>query len=84
MKNLAENPAVCKVKKIFKNLADIRIKNNYDVTLSIYDAKKPECEEATHNMKGSCDWSLVKMLSVIGIVSITLSSICCICSFFKD
>lgn len=88
MKNLAKNPVVskvsCKAKKICKNLSDIKIKNDYDVTVSIYDAKAPEKTESKHNMKGSCDCSLLKLLSVVGIVSITLSAICCVCSFFKD
>ena len=88
MKNLAENPIVskvsCKAKEICKNLSDIRIKNDYNMTVSIYDAKKPEAEEAKHNIKGSCDCSLLKLISVVGIASITLSAICCVRSFFKD
>ncbi len=88
MKNLAETPVVskisCKAKNICKNLSDIRIKNDYDVTISIYDAKSPESSESKHNMKGSCDCSLLKLLSVVGIVSITLSAICCVCSCLKD
>lgn len=88
MKNLAENPVVskisCKAKNICKNLSDIRIKNDYDVTVSIYDSKTPDTSESKHNMKGSCDCSLLKLLSVVGIVSVTLSAICCVCSCLKD
>lgn len=88
MKNLAENPVIskglCKAKSFCKNLSEIKIKNDYDVTIKIYDAKEPEKTESSHNMKGSCDCSLFKLLLITAIVSLTISGICFVCSFFKD
>lgn len=84
MKNLAENPIVCKAKCACKALSDIRVKKDYDMTVSLYDAKDPEKKECAHTFKGSTDISLLKMLSIIGVVSLAISAICGICSLFRD
>ena len=88
MKTLAENPVIskvsCKLKMLCKDLSDIKIKNDYDVTVSIYNAKAPDKSKSKHNMKGSCDCSLLKLLAIAGIISVTLSAICFVCSLFKD
>lgn len=84
MKSLSENPIVCKAKTACKNLSDIRIKNDYNMTVTLYDAKAPETAECSHTMKGSSDHSLMKLLAIVGIVSVVMSAICCVCSLFKD
>ena len=84
MKNLSENPAVCKLKEFGKSLSNIRIKKDYDMTLSVYNANDPEGERSTHNIKGSSDESLLKMMAVVGIVSVFVSAVCCVCSLFKN
>ena len=81
---LTNNPVVCKAKEICKPLCDLRVKKDYEMTVTLYDKNSPESPECTHNLKGSCDHSLMKMLAVIGVVSITISAICGICSLFKD
>ena len=84
MNKLANNPAVCKAKDLCKSLCDLRLKKDYEMTLTLYDKKSPDAPECTHNLKGSSDHSLIKMLAVVGVVSIALSAICGICSLFKD
>lgn len=84
MKNLSENPAVCKLKEFGRSLSNIRIKKDYNLTLSVYNADDPEGECSAHNIKGSSDESLLKMMAVVGIVSIFISAVCCVCSLFKN
>ena len=84
MKNLLENSMVCKLKAAFKKLAEIRIKNSYDMTVTVYDESTPDTPECTHKANGTVDVSLVKLLAVFGVVSVTLSAICCVRSFFRD
>ena len=84
MKNILENPIVEKAKCACKSLADIRVKRDYNMTVSLYDAKDPETMESTHTIKGSCDQSLLKMIALAGVVAIALSAICGVCSLFKD
>ncbi len=84
IKKLSENPVVCKAKDACKSLSDLRLKKDYEMTLSLYDKKSPDTPECTHTLKGSSDHSLMKMLAVVGVISITLSAICCVCSLFKD
>ncbi len=84
MNSLSENKMMLRAKEMCKKLSDIRIKKECDFTLSIYDAKNPEKTECTHNLKSSSDQSLIKLLSIIGLISVMLSAIGCICSLFKD
>ena len=84
MNKLTNTPVVCKAKAFFKSLSDLRIKKDYDTTITLYDKNTPDAPECTHNIKGSSDHSLMKMLAIVGVVSITLSAICSICSLFKD
>ncbi|MBQ7383921.1 MAG: hypothetical protein IJV72_03925 [Clostridia bacterium] len=84
MKKLSNEMAVAKFKEIAKRLSDIRIKKDCDLTISIYDAGNPEEDTCTHTLKSSSDHSLIKLLSIVGIVSVMLSAICCVCSLFKD
>ena len=83
MKNILENPIVEKAKCACKSLADIRVKQDYNMTVSLYDSKDPEAVECTHTVKGSCDHSLVKMIAVAGVVAVALSAICGVCSLFR-
>lgn len=84
MKNLSENKMICRAKELCRRLSELRIKKECDLTLSIYDAKNPEKAECTHNLKSSSDQSLIKLLSIVGLLCVMLSAIRCICSFFKD
>ncbi len=84
MKNISENPMVEKAKCACKSLADIRVKQDYNMTVSLYDSKNPDTPECTHTVKGSCDHSLIKMLAVAGIVAVAVSVICGVCSLFRD
>lgn len=84
MKILSKDMAACKAKEIFKRLMDIRIKKDCDLTISLYDAKYPEQDACSHTVKSSSDHSLIKLISIVGIVAIMLSAICYVCSFFKD
>ena len=82
MKNISENPMVKKTCSALKSLSDIRVKNDYNMTVSLYDAKASETPECTHTVKGSSDHSLIKLLAVVGIVAITASAVCGVCSLF--
>ena len=84
MKKFSESPIACKAKCALKNLSDIRIKSKYDMSVSLYDAKSPETTECTHVSSGEGDHSLIKLLAVVGVVSVIMSAICCVCSLFKD
>lgn len=85
MKNICENPMVKKACGAMRSLSDIRIKKDYNMTVSIYDAKTSETPECTHTIKGSSDHSLFKMLAVAGVVAVTVSAVCGVCSLFhKD
>ncbi len=84
MNSLSENKIVCKAKEICKRISNIRVKKNFDLTLSVYDAGTPEKPECTHSIKSSSDQSLIKLLSIVGLVSVMLSAVCCVCSLFKD
>ena len=83
MKNISENPIVEKAKCACRSLADIRVKQDYNMTVSVYDAKCADKSECTHTIKGSCDHSLVKMLAVAGVVAIVVSAVCGVCSLFR-
>ena len=84
MKSLSENKMICRAKEFCHKLSEIKIKKECDLTLSIYDAKSPDKTECTHNFKSSSDQSLIKLLSIVGLVCVMLSAIRCLCSFFKD
>ena len=84
LKNLSENPAVCKLKEFGKSLSNVRIKKDYDMTVSVYNAEEPEKDISSHNVKGSSDESLLKMMAVVGIVSVFVSAVCCVCSLLKS
>lgn len=84
MSKITNNPATCKVKELLKSLSDLRIKKDYNVTVTLYDKNAPEVSECTHKLNGSSDHSLIKLLAVVGVVSVALSAICGVCSLFKD
>jgi len=83
MKNICENPMVKKACGAMRSLSDIRIKKDYNMTLSIYDANSSDSPECTHTLKGSSDQSLLKMLAVAGVVAVTVSAVCGVCSLFR-
>lgn len=84
MENLSSDRITCKLKALCRSISDVRIKHDYDLTLSVYDKKSPESTECSQNIKGSADHSLLKLIAVIGIVSVAASAICWICSLFRD
>ena len=84
MNSLSENKIMCKAMQLYKRLSDIRVKKECDFTLSIYDTKNPDKTEASHHLKSSSDQSLLKLLTIVALVTVTMSALGCICSFFKN
>ena len=84
MNSLSENKMMCKATQLCKRLSDIRVKKECDFTLSIYDNSNPYKSETSHHLKSLSDQSLLKLLMIVALVSITMSAVGCICSFFKN
>jgi len=84
MKDMSESPIVRKATALCRSLADVRIREDHDVTLKIYNASSPSTPECEHIMTGSSDHSLIKTIAVIGAVSLVMTAFCTACSLLRD
>ena len=84
MKNMSESPIIRKAMSLYRSLADIRLKEEHRITLKLYNASAPEESECNQSIHGCSDHSLIKMISVIGILALIMTAFCTLCSLLKD
>ena len=80
MENIMQSKAVCKAKDFVKSLGDIRLKKDYSLSISVYNANDADSEKCAHTFKGSSDHGLVKMMAAAGVASVFASAVCALCS----
>lgn len=82
---LSENQIVRKLKDGLCKLSKYKIKENYDISVSLVNEEDATFEEQnTHSMKGSVECPLVKLLAIFGVIALTLGAVKAICAFFFE
>ena len=84
MKDMSECRIVRKASSICRSLADIRIKEDHDLTFKIYNASSKESPECEHIITGSSDHSLIKAIATVGAVSLIMTAFCTACSMLRN
>lgn len=84
MTNASENSIACKARSLCRALADIRVKEEHDVSIKLYNASSLDAPECNHVLKGSSDHSLIKTIAVIGAISFVMTAFCSACSLLRD
>lgn len=82
---LCENPTVCKIKKRLCKLSRYKLKEQYDVSVSLVNEDETDASETnTHRLSGSVECNLAKLLAILGMVALSLAAIKAICAFFFE
>ena len=84
MNDLSQSPLKCKLRSLCNELCDLRIKEEHDATVKIYNAKSSDTPVCEHHMVGSTDHSIVKALATIGALVIVTTALCTACSFVRN
>ena len=83
MKNICDNPIVQKLKSTCCSLAKTRIRGEYSASIVLYNEDAPDKADASHSCDGKIDQALVTALTVLGMVTIFASAVCCVRSIFR-
>jgi len=82
MENTTEKKMLCKAKKLCGRLCRLRVKTDYSLSVSLYDAENGSSPECAHETQGSSDHSILKLVAVIcamSVIAAATSSICTMC-----
>ena len=84
MNDLSQNSIGCKSFSLCSALSDLRIKEEHDTTLKIYNAKKADEPICAHRMTGSTDHSILKAVATIGALALVTTAFCTACSLIRN
>ncbi len=84
MNKVSENPIIKKTSELFGSLCDLRIKEEHDLTLKLYDKSSPDSPECEHCISGYTDRGLIKTVMLIGTLSLIAASFCAVRSLIRN
>ncbi len=73
-----------KAKELCGRLCRLRIRTDYTISASLYDAKNGSSPECAHEAQGSFDHSILKLVGVICAMSVITAATSSICAMCKD
>lgn len=84
MKDLSQNTIVCKARSLCNTLANLRIKEEHDVKVKLYNTETPDAPACEHYMTGSTDHSVIKAVATIGALALVTTAFCTACSLIRN
>ena len=82
---LCENQMVCKLKEGLCKLSKYKLKEDYNISVSLVNEEETDLDEQnTHELHGTVECKLVKLLAILGITALSLAAIKTICAFFFE
>ena len=84
MKDISQTPIVKKTLDLCDTLVNLRIKEEHDVTVKLYNAKSDSSPACEHCMTGSTDHSVIKAVAAIGALALVTTAFCTACSLIRN
>lgn len=84
MKDISQTPIAKKARDLCDTLANLRIKEEHDVTVKLYNAKSSCTPMGEHCMTGSTDHSVIKAVAAIGALALVTTAFCTACSLIRN